>query len=536
MVGLLIKKEMKNLFRTYFINQKSGKGYSKGKTAGFICLFGFLLIILMGIFFSLSMSISGSLVSTGLGWFYFAIMGMMALGLGVFGDVFNTYAMLYKAKDNEFLLSLPIPPSKILISRMVVVLLLGTLYEAFVFIPAIISFWLGGGANVCNVPLTIVSQVLLFVFLSLFITTLTCLLGWLVALLSNKMKHKNIAVILLTIVFLGVYYFFCLKLSDFINALLLNAEAFSRNIKSAFYPAYAFGMAGVGSILDTIVFVAFSTVTFLIVVYLLSISFRKITTTSTGSVKKKYKGFSAKKSSQYMTVWKMEGTRFTSIPTYTLNAGLGILFMPILIVLVFVYRNSVTQIIDMFKETQYGPLIPMVLSTMMASIISMDCGSAPSMSLEGKSIWILQSSPIDPKTIMRGKIDFHFIINVIPAVLLAIVGSIVLGMSAIEVIFITVYTLAFTYLISSFGMMIGTMRVNLNWTNPVIPIKQSMAVMITLFGGWVLALIYPVGWYLMRNFIPPMVWKIVMTLLIIISDFLCYRWCMTKGTRIFKEL
>ena len=45
MVGLLIKKEFKNLFRTYFVNQKSGKGYSKAKTFGFICLFVFLILI-----------------------------------------------------------------------------------------------------------------------------------------------------------------------------------------------------------------------------------------------------------------------------------------------------------------------------------------------------------------------------------------------------------------------------------------------------------------------------------------------------------
>ena len=110
MVGLLIKKEMKNLFRTYFINQKSGKGYSKGKTLSFILLFVFLIIMMMGMFFGLGLSMAGPFVSMGGGGRYVAIMGMMALGLGVFGDVFNTYAMLYKAKDNELLLSLPMPP------------------------------------------------------------------------------------------------------------------------------------------------------------------------------------------------------------------------------------------------------------------------------------------------------------------------------------------------------------------------------------------------------------------------------------------
>ena len=536
MVGLLVKKEMKNLFRTYFINQKSGKGFSKGRTAGFVCLFIFLMIILMAMFFGMSLMMVEPLVSGGIGWFYFAIMGMMALALGVFGDVFNTYAMLYKAKDNELLLSLPIPPSKILISRMVVVFLLGMLYESLVFIPAIVAFWITGGAAYCNVALTIISQVLIYLFLGVFVTTLTCVLGWLVALISNKMKHKSLGVVILTIVFFGAYYFFCMKLSDFIASLIMNAEAFSSNIRSGFYPAYAFGMAGVGDTLDTIVFAAFSIVTFAICVYVLSISFKKITTSSDRSEKKKYTGLKGKRVSQYWALWKLEGKRFISIPTYALNAGLGIIIMPVLAVVLIFKAKDVMPLLEMIKTTEYAPLIPMVASAMMASIISVDCGAAPSMSLEGKNIWILRSSPLDGKLLMRSKIDFHFSVNAIPALILAVVGTIMLKMEALDMVLVIVYTLGFSYLISSFGMMMGTIRANIDWTNPVVPIKQSMAVMIVLFSGWVLAIAYPGLWYLMRSFMPPVIWKIAMTALLLVLDALTYLWCINEGVKKFKEL
>ena len=537
MVKLLVKKELKNLFRTYFVNQKSGKKVSKGKTIGFMMLFVFLLLIMMGMFFALAMGIGSAVIEQGLGWFYFAIMGIMALGLGVFGDVFNTYSMLFKAKDNELMLSLPIPPSKILISRMTVVLILGALYESLIFLPAIFCFWICGGAKtVASVPLTIVSQILIFVFLSLFITTLTCLLGWLVALLSNKLKHKNIAVLVLSVAFFGAYYFFCMKLSDFINALVLNAAAYSNNIKSAFYPAYAFGKAGTGSVVDTIVFVAFSALTFALCVYLISISFRKITTASGGSTRKKYSGMKGKRNSVYGSVWKMEAKRFISFPTYTLNSGLGIIIMPILLVVLLVKKASLMPMLEYFGTTEYAPLIPMIAATMVASIASMDCGSAPSLSLEGKSIWILRSSPISAKTILRAKTEFHFIINVIPAVLLASIGSIALGFEVQDVVLVTVYTVSFTYLVSAFGMILGTVRVNLNWTNPVVPIKQSMAVMITLFGGWVLAMLYPLGWYLLRAYVPALAWKLGFTAFVVLLAFLSGRWCSTKGAEAFDKL
>ena len=50
--------------------------------------------------------------------------GIMALALAVFGSVFMTQTQLYDAKDNELLLSMPIRPLHILMSRMAVLLVL----------------------------------------------------------------------------------------------------------------------------------------------------------------------------------------------------------------------------------------------------------------------------------------------------------------------------------------------------------------------------------------------------------------------------
>lgn len=49
---------------------------------------------------------------------YFAMMGLLASFFGVFGSVFNTYAGLYLAKDNDLLLSMPIPIRTILCARL----------------------------------------------------------------------------------------------------------------------------------------------------------------------------------------------------------------------------------------------------------------------------------------------------------------------------------------------------------------------------------------------------------------------------------
>ena len=96
---------------------------------------------------------AGPFVIYGLGWFYFAIMGKMALVLEYWRCI-NTYACSNKAKDNElcclFLFSI-----KDSHQQNVVVFYLECYNESMVFIPAygFLDQW---SANYYNVPLAIV--------------------------------------------------------------------------------------------------------------------------------------------------------------------------------------------------------------------------------------------------------------------------------------------------------------------------------------------------------------------------------------------
>lgn len=64
-------------------------------------------------------------------WLYFALMGLLAILLGSFGSVFNTYSGLYLAKDNDLLLSMPIPVNAIMGARLLSVYLLGLCTRAW---------------------------------------------------------------------------------------------------------------------------------------------------------------------------------------------------------------------------------------------------------------------------------------------------------------------------------------------------------------------------------------------------------------------
>ena len=142
MLKLLVKKQMTEIFRNYFYDPKKNRSRSKAGTAAYLVLFvGIMAGLLGGVFTYVSWSICGALAAANLDWLYFAIMGLISVLLGVFGSVFNTYSCLYLSKDNDLLLSMPIPVNVIMASRLLTVYLMGLMYSLVVILPAVIVYW-----------------------------------------------------------------------------------------------------------------------------------------------------------------------------------------------------------------------------------------------------------------------------------------------------------------------------------------------------------------------------------------------------------
>ncbi len=101
MLKVLLKKQFTEVFKSYFYDAKKNKMRSKGAIAAWFVFFVVIVVgMLGGIFTSMSMSLCGGLTQAGMGWLYFLLTGGIAILLGVFGSVFNTYSGLYLSKDN----------------------------------------------------------------------------------------------------------------------------------------------------------------------------------------------------------------------------------------------------------------------------------------------------------------------------------------------------------------------------------------------------------------------------------------------------
>ena len=172
MLKTLIKKQLLELNKSFFVDRKTGKGKSARSATFSIVLFILLMIFAIGGMFCYMSYSMRPLITYGMSWLYFAIMGATAALFGVFGSVFNTYSSLYDAKDNDLLLSMPIPVRDIMAARLIGVYLMGLMYSGVVVIPAVGVYFITAHPGISGI-----TAVIMAFMVTVLVLILSCILG-----------------------------------------------------------------------------------------------------------------------------------------------------------------------------------------------------------------------------------------------------------------------------------------------------------------------------------------------------------------------
>ena len=533
MLKLLVKKQLAEIFRSYFYDAKKNKARSKGVTVLYFILFALLMVVVIdGMFTALSLGLCGALAAVGVDWLYFTIMALLAVLLGAFGSVFNTFSGLYLAKDNDLLLSLPIPVGAIMGARLLSVYLMGLLYSAVVIVPAVIVYWIAVAAT----PAVVCGGVLLVVLISVFVLTVSCALGWLVAKLSLKLRHKSLVTVILSLAFLGGYYFFYFKAQALLTTLIENAVAYGAAIEGAAWPLYLLGRVGVGDgramALVTVVVLAL----FAAMWRVLSRSFLKIVTATGRTKRQVYRETARRQHGPDAALLRRELGRFLSSPGYMLNCGLGILLLPVCGVLLLWKSGTFLPVCMELFGPRAEALVPVLLCGAVCMVASMNDMAAPSVSLEGKTLWLVQSLPVTPWQVLRAKLSLQLLLTGVPALFASVCVGAAQGLGPAAFVLTLIQPLSFVLLSALFGLFLGLRMPNLSWTREITPVKQSLNVAIALFGsfGYALALcvgVFSFGWRLGCVGYLGLVTAVTLVLCAVL-----YRWVRTRGAAAFAAL
>ena len=533
MLKTLLRKQLMEIFRSYFYNAKNNTRRSRAATVLFIVLYAVIMVgILGGIFTVLSLSLCASFASVGMSWLYFALTGLLAVFLGAFGSVFNTYSGLYLSRDNDLLLSLPVPVRCIMTARLLGVYLMGLMYSAVVIVPAVIVYWVVAPQSVASV----VGSALMPLLISVIVLVLSCLLGWVVAKISQKLKNKSFITVLVSLVCIGAYYFFYYRAQTIVQELVTNAALYGARIRSAAYPVYLFGRAGEGDWLALLIVTAVVAAAFALTWWLLSRSFLRIATDTGHTARAVYHEQRAKVRSVSGALLGKELRRFGSSANYMLNCGLATLLLPVAAVALLIKGGWLAgMLVEVFGDTRSG-VAAVLFASAVCMLASMNCMATPSVSLEGKNLWLVQSLPVAPWQVLCAKLRMHLLLTGIPALLCAGCAAVVIPGTVPERLLLVLAAAAFALLSALLGLAFGLKLPVLNWTNEIAPIKQNVGTLLAMLCGWLYGIAFGglymwVGWKLGAA-----AYLALASLVTALAAAGLYVWLRGRGSRILARL
>lgn len=499
MTRALLKKQFRELFASWFVDKKTGARRSGWKTAGTILLFVSLLLVVAVAFGFMGMLLAEAMVPVGLGWLYFAFMGLIALAMGVIGSVFNTYAGLYQARDNDLLLSMPIPPARLLLVRMTGVYAMSLLYTGMVYLPAMVVYAMVARASFGE----IFASLLAFFFLSMVVLALTCALGYVVAQAAGRLRHRKITTVLLSLVLLGVYYFCYFQLSSALQYLAENAAEVGANLQNSRL-LHVFGTAAAGDWGALLLLGLVSLGVFALTLWVMSKSFVALATANRGEKKKAAGVLVRKPRRPEVALLLREGKRFFGSPVYMLNGGLGLFLMPLCAVILLWKGADLLGAVDML--TTFAPWLTAALPGLGAGSVclltTMNMITPASISMEGRQLWVLRTAPVAAEAILLSKVHLHLLLTGVPALLCLGCLWWVLKLPFVCLLPALGLVLAFLYAWGIGGLLLDLRRPNLTWISEVVPVKQNLSSLFTLFGGWISAALLTGLCALLSRFLP----------------------------------
>lgn len=483
MLRALFRKQAMAFAAFFTVSGRDGRRRSRGMILLWALLAVYLAAALVGMSSMSAWGIFSALMPMDLGWLGFALMGLAAVAASSVCCAFFAWSGLYQARDNELLLSLPIPPWQILLSRVSWLYLMALVLTAGMFLPAAAVYQLLAGFR----PLALACGLVLTAVLPLPAAALSCLMGWLIALAAARVRRKAPVVAILSLLGIAGLYWGVFRLQSAMAALAARGEALSGAV-GRLLPLRLMGQAAAGDLGALADLTVLSCLAAWLTWKLLSASFLAIATARRGEKKARYRESAVRFRSPRRALLARELARFTASPAYLLNCGMGVAFMLAAIGALLVKGEALRGLTDQVPVLS-GAEAPAVCAAA-AMLVSMAPISGPSVSLEGKSLWIIRSLPVTGKLALQAKLEAHLLVACPPALVLTALGCRTLGVSWGQTALALAFVLALAVFCAVAGLGANLLWPNLTWISETVAVKQGMGTMAGMLLPmiWLLAL------------------------------------------------
>ena len=482
------------LLRTEFISLVNSFN-KKGKTPFILAAVGLALLglFMIGMFAIIGGSTAFILVEKHMD--EFAIFLSLSLSMIIalmFGVVNSTRDA--RSNDTSMLLAMPIPKAAIVISKLLGMYLLDVLCALVMLVPTYLIVCLAGDHSFVLFARGMVAAFLvpaLPLFISLLISAV---IGY----LHKATKFGQIASTILSMGVLVLYMVVVPNISSYAESLNLTAAESIDKMKMI--PPFYWITEAVysGNILYCLLTLLITLIPLVLAVYIHT----RGLTGGDFHVDTSKKARSYKTASPRKAVFAMEFRRYFSSANYIMNTLFGtVLLVAITGYIAFkgVGNIDITETITMNGEEVdilsrfTGIAWAAIWSLLINFFACITYTTPPSVSVEGKRIWLNKSLPIATRDILMSKLLVSAAIFEPLAIICCIVLSIASRSGVLACLILIVLTTLFHLFCSMVGLIFGLVFVRLDWTNEAQVIKSGFAIVLTMIVNMVFAILFCIG-------------------------------------------
>lgn len=400
-----------------------------------------------------------------------------------FFSLFKAGGIIFNIKAYEREIVLPVSTETIIISRFFTMYLSDFLLSLMVIIPSSVIY-----AVFVKPPVMFyVSTVITSFFLPMLPLTAASVFGAVILYVSSKMRHKNIASIIFSLVFSLVIIIFSYS-SSFKAESISNTEISQMSalliekMGEIYPPVKLFERSAVdGKLFSLILLVLISAVLFSAFVFIVSRRYSKICTAIIStSAKRNYTLGTLHKTSALKALYKKDLKRYLASSVYVMNTSIGYILMVVFSVAVAVMgQEKIDSLLGMNGIVlRFSPFL-------LAAMCVISPPTTSAISIEGKQLWIAKSLPLKAKTILDSKLSVTFTLAFPLCLISQAVILIALKPDVKSILLYIILPIVFIIFSSVSGLFINMKMPVFNWENETIIVKQSAAVITSMLTGFI---------------------------------------------------
>lgn len=477
---LLFKIQLQN----YFFKKSNSK--KKGLKIG-SAFVGLIVIFALSIYYAwIFMDIFSSSKESFFPYFiiYFGFFLTFMYGIS------NSQGMLFGFKDLDLLRSFPLKESSIIFSKISLFIFIEYLTTGLFILPALIIF----GYKASYGFMYYLMLLLGYISFPIIPILLSAVIGIFVKYISAGKKYGNLIQNIGTILFVAVVYYISFKLGYSTGegtAIEMNRNQgiFKYLITCNWYGEAALENNFISLLLLTVISFA---LLFVCVKLYSNIIIMINEKANQGYHNKNFKlSKNNKDNSVFGALLKKELNRVLNNFIYLLNTSLGMLILLLgSLYLCFFMRDDLKSLVNSlsFLGGDIKTIVWQVAILIIVSLGQMTCTTGVSISLEGKTMWLLKVLPITVRDIFITKILTNMIIIILPSLVSLILIGITFAFPIQYFIFGIIFILLTSIFISCLGLMSNLLFPKLDYEREAVVIKQSLSAFISIFVPFLLVI------------------------------------------------